>query len=152
MGRFLRWGFCREGHRVDVQHASLSDVGCTMRLASGPALREMEPHFTVSDGAFGPEMMLLSIIGGWRVVQIPVNYRARGGERGTTEQFWTALTIGLQMNPARLSVPPRAKSGGCPPRSRPDRRPPTPRPGAPAPGGEPTHMFPRLKRRRASSR
>lgn len=148
MGRFLRWGnwFVAKLIEMTFNTSSLSDVGCTMRLASGPAVREMESHFTVTDGAFGPEMMLLSIIGGWRVVQIPVNYRARGGGRGTTERFSTAFLIGVQMIgliwryhrrrrlvAAQLGVERIA-----------DRR----RREGPAPGGEPTHMFPRLTRRR----
>lgn len=154
MGRFLRWGnwFVAKLIEVTFNTSSLSDVGCTMRLASGPALREMEPHFTVSDGAFGPEMMLLSIIGGWRVVQIPVNYRARGGVQGTTERFWTALMIGAQMiglivryRRDRKRVAARLGLDRIAGRHRRD-------PDEPAPGGEPTHMFPRLRRRRRSSR
>lgn len=153
MGLFLRWGnwFVAKLIEVTFNTSSLSDVGCTMRLASGPALREMESHFTVSDGAFGPEMILLSIIGGWRVVQIPVNYRARGGAQGTTERFWTALMIGVQMiglifryrrNRKRVAV--RLGVDRIAGRRRRDAH-------EPAPGGEPTHMFPRLKRRRESS-
>jgi hypothetical protein len=93
-------------------------------------------------------MMLLSIIGGWRVVQLPVNYRARGGAAGTTESFSNALIIGLQMlrliwsyRLRRASV---ARTIG-----RPDVGVSVPAdPAAPRPGGEPIHMFPRLRRQR----
>jgi glycosyltransferase involved in cell wall biosynthesis len=150
MGRFLRWGnwFVAKLMEMSFNTTSLSDVGCTMRLASGPALRQLEPHFTVTDGAFGPEMMLLSIIGGWRIVQLPVNYRARGGAAGTTESFTNALTIGLQM--LRLIGSYRLRSsavarklGGPGLRTRLSDD-----PAAPRPGGEPIHMFPRLRRPR----
>ena len=77
--------------------SSLSDVGCTMRLVDGQAVRSLQEQFTVYDGAFGPEMMLLSIIGGWRVIQIPVNYRARHGVPGTTDSLGKAVQIGVQM-------------------------------------------------------
>ncbi len=148
MGRFLRWGnwFVAKLIEMLFNTTSLSDVGCTMRLASGPALRELEPHFTVDDGAFGPEMMLLSIIGGWRVVQIPVNYRARGGVAGTTESFANALGIGLQMvrligsyrlRGARVAA--KLQNGSAAPRVHRD-------PGFPQPGGEPKHMLPWLSR------
>jgi glycosyltransferase involved in cell wall biosynthesis len=148
MGRFLRWGnwFVAKLIEMAFNTTSLSDVGCTMRLASGSALRELEPHFTVFDGAFGPEMMLLSIVGEWRVVQIPVNYRARGGVSGTTESFANAFRIGLQMLGliARYKLQHRRlaetlKSGNAESRIHGD-------PAAPRPGGEPRHMFPQLSR------
>jgi glycosyltransferase involved in cell wall biosynthesis len=99
MGRFLRWGNWGVAKMMETAFntSSLSDVGCTMRVVSGRAVRALLPHFTVYDGAFGPEMMLLSIIGGFRIVQIPVNYRSRSGRPGTTERFDQALLIGLQM-------------------------------------------------------
>lgn len=150
MGRFLRWGnwFVAKLMEMSFNTTSLSDVGCTMRLASGPALRQLEPHFTITDGAFGPEMMLLSIIGRWRIVQLPVNYRARGGAAGTTESFSNALIIGLQMlrliGSYRLRSTAVAKKLGQPGliARLPDD------PAAPRPGGEPIHMFPRLRRLR----
>ncbi|MGZ4413790.1 MAG: glycosyltransferase family 2 protein, partial [Gaiellaceae bacterium] len=81
MGRFLRWGNWGVAKLLEslFNTSSLSDIGCTMRLATGEALRVLQPHYTVDDGAFGPEMMLLSVIGGWRVLQVPVNYKARVG-------------------------------------------------------------------------
>jgi glycosyltransferase involved in cell wall biosynthesis len=99
MGGFLRWGNWAVAKLIEVSFntSSLSDVGCTMRLLSGPAGRSLLPHYTLTNNAFGPEMMLLSIIGGWRVVQLPVNFRPRRGKPGTTESFARALTIGLQM-------------------------------------------------------
>ena len=42
-------------------------------------------------------MMLLSVIGGWRIVQLPVNYRARRGRLGTTDSFWRSAVTGFQM-------------------------------------------------------
>jgi glycosyltransferase involved in cell wall biosynthesis len=147
MGRFLRWGNWAVAKFMEAMFntSSLSDVGCTMRLVQGDAVRRLQPHFTVHDGAFGPEMMLLSIIGGWRVIQIPVNYRARDGVPGTTDSFPKALQIGLQMIAlttrywARRSAVVRqlASSGGL--------RLTGPGPERPRAGGEPAHMLPRLR-------
>ena len=155
MGRFLRWGNWAVAKMIEMlfNTSSLSDVGCTMRVARGEALRRLDRHFTVHDGAFGPEMMLLSIIGGWRVVQVPVNYRARHGVPGTTDSFEKAVQIGLQMiglvtryRRRRDAVAAELAASDC-------IRPRTAEPGEPQPGGEPSHMFPRLHRRgRASSR
>jgi glycosyltransferase involved in cell wall biosynthesis len=99
MGSFLRWGNWAVAKLIMVAFntGSLSDVGCTMRLASGPALRSLLPHYAIRNNAFGPEMMLLSIIGGWRIVQIPVNFRTRKGAAGTTESFGKAFGIGIRM-------------------------------------------------------
>lgn len=150
MGRFLRWGNWGVAKLIEMlfNTTSLSDVGCTMRLASGPALRKLEPHFTVTDGAFGPEMMLLSIIGGWRIVQIPVNYRARGGVAGTTENFANALRIGLQMVQLIGSYRLRRVRVAARLRHKSATRPVDCDPGGPRPGGEPQHMFPQLTRLR----
>jgi glycosyltransferase involved in cell wall biosynthesis len=99
MGAFLRWGNWAVAKLIEVTFntPSLSDVGCTMRLVSGPAARSLLPHYTLKNNAFGPEMMLLSIIGGWRIVQLPVNFRGRKGGPGTTESFNQAVGIGLRM-------------------------------------------------------
>jgi len=142
MGRFLRWGNWAVAKLMETAFntSSLSDVGCTMRLVRGSAVRAMQRHFTVFDGAFGPEMMLLSIIGGWRVIQVPVNYRARAGRPGTTESFRQALTIGLQMIALvgsyrlrrRRVAAALAATGATRAQSR----------DAAGPGGEPVHMFP----------
>src|SRR5205085_12209652 len=106
------------------------------------------PHFTVYDGAFGPEMMLLSIIGGWRVIQIPVNYRARHGVPGTTDSFSKALEIGLQMIALITRYRRRGDAvAGALSASDGVRVSPLP-PDAPRPGGEPAHMLTRLRRQR----
>jgi glycosyltransferase involved in cell wall biosynthesis len=99
MGPFLRWGNWAVAKLIEIvfNTASLTDVGCTMRLVPGTPVRRFLPLFTVEDGAFGPEMMMLSIIAGWRIVQLPVNYRPRSGRPGTTESSIEAFKIGVQM-------------------------------------------------------
>jgi glycosyltransferase involved in cell wall biosynthesis len=99
MGRFLRWGNWGAAKMMELAFGTfhLSDVGCTMRVVSGPAARFLLPHYSVTGGAFGLEMMLLSVVGEWRVVQLPVNYRARRSGPGTTESFRKSFKIGLEM-------------------------------------------------------
>jgi glycosyltransferase involved in cell wall biosynthesis len=144
MGRFLRWGNWGVAKMMEVlfNTPSLSDVGCTMRVVSGPAVRSLERHFTVDHGALGAEMMLLSIIGGWRTVQLPVNYRARAGRQGTTSSFGSAFEIGLQMIWLVLKYRVRQSSfrvGLGPTESAGDSV------DEPHAGGEPAHMFPWLR-------
>lgn len=150
MGRFLRWGNWGVAKLIEVlfNTSSLSDVGCTMRIASGPALRRLQPHYTVSDGAFGPEMMLLSIIGPFRIVQIPINYRARAGAQGTTERFRTALLIGLQMLRLVFTYWLKRKAVARRLGDAPQPGPQAEEPAEPRPGGEPAHLLPWLTLRR----
>src|SRR5215472_16527438 len=99
MGLFLRWGNWAVAKLMEVlfNSTSLTDVGCTMRLLKRDAYERLKPYFTVDGNFFGPEMMLLSIHGNLKVVQIPVNYRSRVGESSVTGDFWKALMLGLRM-------------------------------------------------------
>jgi hypothetical protein len=150
MGAFLRWGNWAVAKLIEVTFntSSLSDVGCTMRLVSGPAARGLLPHYTLRNNAFGPEMMLLSIIGGWRVVQLPVNFRTRKGRPGTTESFSQAFGIGLRM--IRLVLGYRMRRGQVARGLSADGVAASPRwtSADTRPGGAPAPMFSRVRRRR----
>lgn len=99
MGLFLRWGNYAVAKLMEVLFSSstLSDVGCTMRLLTRPALLQMQPHFTVGGSFFGPEMMLISLLLGQRIVQIPVNYTKRVGTSSVTGDTMKAFRLGLRM-------------------------------------------------------
>jgi glycosyltransferase involved in cell wall biosynthesis len=99
MGLFLRWGNWAVAKMMEFlfNATNLTDVGCTMRLISRPALQIIRPHFKIGGSAFGPEMMLLSMIHGLRVIQIPVNYLPRVGESSVTGDLRKALVLGLWM-------------------------------------------------------
>jgi glycosyltransferase involved in cell wall biosynthesis len=99
MGHFLRWGNWAVAKEMELlfNTTSLSDVGCTMRVMDGPIVRRFEPIIENNGGILGPELMLLAIIGGWNVIQVPVNYKPRGGVAGTTERFLPAFRIGIGM-------------------------------------------------------
>lgn len=99
MGHFLRWGNWAVAKEMELlfNTTSLSDVGCTMRVMDGAIVRRFEPMIENNGGILGPELMLLAIIGGWNVIQVPVNYKPRGGVSGTTEKFLPAFKIGVGM-------------------------------------------------------
>lgn len=99
MGRFLRWGNWAVAKMLEVlfNTTNLTDVGCTMRLIKRPALERIHPYFKVGSNFFGPEMMVLSVIHGLRIVQIPVNYLPRVGISSVTGYFSKALALGLRM-------------------------------------------------------
>ena len=76
---------------------NLTDVGCTMRLVRRDALSRIERQFTIGGSAFGPEMMLLSLLAGLRMIQVPVNYLPRIGESSVTGDSVKAIRLGLAM-------------------------------------------------------
>jgi glycosyltransferase involved in cell wall biosynthesis len=99
MGAPLRWGNWGVAKLMEFlfNSTNLTDVGCTMRLVRREALRRLESEFTVGGSAFGPEMMLLSLLSGLRVIQIPVNYLPRVGVSSVTGDTRKAVLLGLWM-------------------------------------------------------
>lgn len=99
MGAALRWGNWGVAKLMEFlfNSTNLTDVGCTMRLIRRDALARMQDHFTVGGSAFGPEMMLLSLLRGLRVIQVPVNYLPRVGESSVTGDTRKAVVLGFWM-------------------------------------------------------
>ncbi len=99
MGLFLRWGNWAVAKLMEFlfNATNLTDVGCTTRLIRRSALRQIQPYFTIGGSSFGPEMMLLTLISGQKVIQIPVNYLPRVGESSVTGDFKKAFVLGMTM-------------------------------------------------------
>jgi glycosyltransferase involved in cell wall biosynthesis len=99
MGLFLRWGNWAVAKLMEFlfNSTNLTDVGCTMRLIHRQALRQIEREITIGGSSFGPEMMILTLLHGQKVIQIPVNYLPRVGESSVTGDFRKALLLGLTM-------------------------------------------------------
>jgi glycosyltransferase involved in cell wall biosynthesis len=99
MGALLRWGNWGVAKLMEFlfNSTNLTDVGCTMRLIRREALDQLESEFTIGGSAFGPEMMLLSLLHGLRVIQIPVNYLPRIGVSSVTGDTRKALLLGMWM-------------------------------------------------------
>lgn len=99
MGWFLRLGNIVVAKLVQVLFSgpSLSDCGCTMRLIARPAYERIGPSLTVGASHFLPEMVVLALHDGLRVVEIPVNYRPRVGVSKITGRFSRVLSTGFLM-------------------------------------------------------
>jgi glycosyltransferase involved in cell wall biosynthesis len=99
MGLFLKWGNWAVAKLVEALFNTehLSDVGCTLRLVRKEALPRIQSRFRLNGSAFGLEMMLWSIVTGHRMVQIPVNYKARVGRSSVTGDLWKAFVLGCEM-------------------------------------------------------
>jgi glycosyltransferase involved in cell wall biosynthesis len=99
MGLFLKWGNWSVAKLMQFlfNATNLTDVGCTLRVIARPGLERIQPHFSVGGSFFGPEMMLLSLAHGLRVIQVPVNYKPRIGHSSVTGDFGQAFQLGLRM-------------------------------------------------------
>ena len=99
MGWFLRVGNWAVAKLLQVLFGgpSLSDCGCTLRLIHRPALLRLIDRFTVGGSHFLPEMVILALADGLRVIEIPVNYRGRVGQSKITGSRIRALSVGLRM-------------------------------------------------------
>ncbi|MCU7835956.1 MAG: glycosyltransferase family 2 protein [gamma proteobacterium symbiont of Taylorina sp.] len=96
---FLKWGNYAVAKLMEVlfNTISLTDVGCTTRCITRPALKHIQPYFTVNGSFFGPEMMLLSIQSKMKIIQIPINYTKRVGSSSVTGNKILAFFLGLRM-------------------------------------------------------
>jgi glycosyltransferase involved in cell wall biosynthesis len=99
MGWFLRVGNLAVAKLLQVlfDGPSLSDCGCTMRLIRREALDRIAPGLRVGGSHFLPEMVILGLLRGLRVIEIPVNYRGRVGDSKITGSRVTALKVGVRM-------------------------------------------------------
>jgi glycosyltransferase involved in cell wall biosynthesis len=99
MGWQLRWGNWIVAKLLQVlfDGPSLSDCGCTLRLARRSAVERLLPRFTVGGSHFLPEMVCLALLERLRLVEVPVNYRDRVGESKITGSLATALRVGVRM-------------------------------------------------------
>lgn len=99
MGNFLRVGNWAVAKYVRVLFGTvhLSDVGCTYRLLRRDLVERVLPELTIGGSQLGPELMLRILLGGARVVEVPVNYLPRVGVSSVTGEFWKAFVLGMQM-------------------------------------------------------
>jgi glycosyltransferase involved in cell wall biosynthesis len=99
MGWFLRVGNWAVAKLIQVLHSgpSLTDCGCTLRLIHRSAFKRIGERFTVGGSHFLPEMVILALKGGLRVIEVPVNYRGRVGESKITGTLKGTLATGVRM-------------------------------------------------------
>lgn len=120
MGFFLKWGNWAVGKLMEFLFNTtlLTDVGCTMRLFHREAYETLAPQFAIGGSAFGPHLMLLTILNGIPFIEIPVNYRKRVGESSVTGSKIRAFFLGLEMILMILRYRVKSWFGWRPPRVR----------------------------------
>jgi glycosyltransferase involved in cell wall biosynthesis len=99
MGWFLRMGNWTVAKMLQFLYGgpSLSDCGCTLRLMHRAALERIRDDLTVGGSHFLPEMVILSLKKGLKVIEVPVNYRGRVGESKITGNLTGTLKTGFNM-------------------------------------------------------
>jgi glycosyltransferase involved in cell wall biosynthesis len=99
MGWFLRIGNWVVAKMLQLLFGgpSLSDCGCTLRLTHKSALARIQDQMTVGGSHFLPEMVILGLKHGLKIIEVPVNYRSRIGESKITGSTGGTLRTGLKM-------------------------------------------------------
>jgi glycosyltransferase involved in cell wall biosynthesis len=99
MGWFLRMGNWTVAKMLQFLFGgpSLSDCGCTLRLTHRAALDKIRGDLTVGGSHFLPEMVILALTRGLKVIEVPVNYRGRVGESKITGNLKGTLKTGFNM-------------------------------------------------------
>jgi glycosyltransferase involved in cell wall biosynthesis len=99
MGWFLRMGNWTVAKMLQLLYGgpSLSDCGCTLRLMHRAALERIRGELTVGGSHFLPEMVILALKRGLKVIEVPVNYRGRVGESKITGNLKGTLKTGFNM-------------------------------------------------------
>lgn len=99
MGFLLKFGNWGVGKMMEFLFNTtiLTDVGCSMRLLHRDVYEDIRPQFTVGGSAFGPQLMLLTILNGYIFTEIPVNYKQRVGRSSVTGSLPRAVLLGTEM-------------------------------------------------------
>ena len=99
MGWFLRIGNWSVAKMIQFLYGgpSLSDCGCTLRLAHRGALDRIRADLSVGGSHFLPEMVILGLKRQLKIIEIPVNYRGRVGESKITGNLSGMLRTGFNM-------------------------------------------------------
>lgn len=99
MGWFLRVGNWSVAKLLQLlfDGPSLSDCGCTLRLAHRHAVTAIVDELTVEGSHFLPEMVILGLRKNLRIIEVPVNYRGRVGDSKITGSLKGTLETGFRM-------------------------------------------------------
>jgi glycosyltransferase involved in cell wall biosynthesis len=99
MGFFIKFGNYAVGKLMEFLFNTtiLTDVGCSMRLMHREVYETLRPQFTIGGSAFGPHLMLLTILNGYPFIEIAVNYKTRVGMSSVTGNKVRAFFLGLEM-------------------------------------------------------
>ena len=100
MGFLLRFGNIFLAKFIQILYRSgfpISDCGCTYRLIKKEVIKKILPKLSVGGSYFLAELLALTILNNFKVLEIPVHYNARVGESKITGSLNRAIWVGLSM-------------------------------------------------------
>lgn len=75
----------------------LSDVGCTFKLYKKEVIYDIKKYFTIGREHFGVELMVLTALRGFNIIEIPVHYNKRVGKSSVTGYPAKTFSLALKM-------------------------------------------------------
>lgn len=100
MGFFLRFGNIAVARFLGIlfNYNFFTDVGCTFKLIQKKHLDLINNNLAiVKDSTFQPYLMILLILKGLKIIEIPVSYYPRIGYSKITYNFTSSFTLGIRM-------------------------------------------------------
>ena len=99
MGMTLRLGnlFAAKLLQFCFNTSRLSDVGCTLKLYKRRVIENIREHFRVGREHFGVELMVLTSVKGFDIVEVPVTYNKRVGKSSVTGYPIKTFLLALKM-------------------------------------------------------
>jgi len=75
----------------------LTDVGCTLKLYRREVIDNIKRHFKIGREHFSVELMVLTALSGFSIIEVPVNYNKRVGESSVTGHPSKTAYLALKM-------------------------------------------------------
>jgi len=75
----------------------LTDVGCTLKLYKKAVIDSLKKDFTIGREHFSAELMALTALKGFDIVEIPVNYNKRVGKSSVTGHPSKTVSVAIRM-------------------------------------------------------
>lgn len=99
MGMTLRLGnlFVAKLMQFLFNTTRLTDVGCTLKLYKRTVIDDIKKHFKVGREHFSVELMMLTALSGFSIIEVPVNYKKRVGKSSVTGHPSKTLRLALKM-------------------------------------------------------
>lgn len=99
MGLALRFGNIVLGKIIQVlfNTSKITDCGCTYRGMKKSVVKDILPHLKVGGGHFIPESLIVTVLHGYKIKEIPVHYRRRIGQSKLTGSIIRSFKIAVRM-------------------------------------------------------
>lgn len=100
MGFFLKFGNIAVAKLLGIlfSYNHFTDVGCTFKLIKKKHLELINNNLkNVTDSTFQPFLMILLILKGLKIIEIPVSYYPRIGYSKITYNFTSSFILGIRM-------------------------------------------------------